>query len=76
MTTFKISSKIKLYFILDGIFYPVEIKKKSNPDSRDIKAFKALDSIGLNRGQGAVICLAEETLPINADATVIPAGYL
>ena len=60
----------------DGIFYPVEIKKKSNPDSRDIKAFKALDSIGLNRGQGAVICLSEETLPINADSTIIPAGYL
>lgn len=60
----------------DGTFYPVEIKKKSNPDSKDIRAFKVLDTLQLKRGPGAVICLANTHLPITEDVTAIPVGYL
>ena len=60
----------------DGTFYPVEIKKKSNPDSKDVRAFKVLDTLKLKRGLGAVICLASTHLPITEDVTAIPVGYL
>ena len=60
----------------DGTFYPVEIKKKSNPDSKDVRAFKVLNTLKLKRGPGAVICLANTHLPITEDVTAIPVGYL
>lgn len=60
----------------DGTFYPVEIKKKSNPDTKDIRAFKVLDGLGIKCGPGAVICLAATHLPITQDVTAIPIGYL
>ena len=40
--------------------YPIEIKKKSNPDKSDIKAFSTLESLGKEVGQGAVICLCDD----------------
>lgn len=60
----------------DGIFCPVEIKKKSNPDSKDVRTFKVLDTLKLKRGPGSVICLASTHLPITQDVTAIPVGYL
>ena len=60
----------------DGTFYPVEIKKKSNPDKKDVSAFKLLDKHGIKRGDGAVVCFSETHLPITENVTAIPVGYL
>lgn len=60
----------------DGTFYPIEIKKKSNPNTNDIKAFKAIDNLKLKCGEGAVLCLANTHLPITKNVMAIPIGYL
>lgn len=68
--------EIDLLFEQDGTFYPVEIKKKTNPDKKDISTFQILDTLKLKKGAGAVICLATEYLPITKDVMFIPVGYL
>ncbi len=56
--------------------YPIEIKKKSNPTSEDIKNFKVLDNLGKEIGQGGILCFANTHLPINKDVNAIPLFYI
>ena len=60
----------------NGKVYPIEIKKKSNPDKKDIKNFDVLQKAGLSVGEGAVICLASTHLPLSENVNIIPVSYL
>lgn len=61
----------------NGVLYPVEVKKKSNPGVGDITAFSVIESVlGKKRGHGAVVCMAQTHLPITADTDAIPVGYI
>ena len=60
----------------NGTVYPVEIKKKTNPDKCDIKNFDILKKAGLKTGNGAVVCLAPTHLPITSEVNIIPVSYL
>ena len=60
----------------NGTLYPVEIKKKSNPDKGDIKAFNVIETLKQKRGTGAVVCMAQTHLPLTGDVNIIPVGYL
>jgi len=41
-----------------------------------MRAFQALGSLGRAVGPGAVVCLCETDVPLSAEATAIPLGYL
>ena len=56
--------------------YPIEIKRKSNPDKNDIKNFDVLKKFNKEIGEGAVICLSNDELPITRDVIKIPVSYL
>ena len=60
----------------NGKVYPIEIKKKTNPDKKDIKNFDVLKKAGLQVGEGAVICLAKTYLPLTESVNIIPVFYL
>lgn len=60
----------------NGKVYPVEIKKKSNPDMKDIKNFDVLEKAGLQVGEGAVVCMAPTHLPLTRNVNIIPVFYL
>ena len=69
--------EIDLLIAKDGQLHPLEIKKKSNPDTGDISAFKVLDSIaGVSRGSGGVICPADKAMPLGPQDFIIPVGYV
>ena len=56
--------------------YPIEIKKKSNPNKNDIKNFNVLNKIGKQIADGAVLCFANTHLPITENVNSIPISYL
>ena len=56
--------------------YPIEIKKKSNPDRHDIENFKVLSSGHLQVGEGVVICSATQPYPITKDVMAVPLFYI
>ncbi len=60
----------------NGKLYPIEIKKKTNPSKDDIKNFSVLNKFNKPIGEGAVICLADDWLPITENVVRIPISYL
>lgn len=69
--------EIDLIIEENGILYPLEIKKHSDPSTRDIKAFDILNSIpNIKRGPGGVICTYNELITLKEDDKVIPILYI
>lgn len=66
--------EVDLVFYRDGKLFPVEIKKTSSPNPKDIKHFKTLSSFfpSLEIAEGGVICNAEQLLPIGQNIKIIP----
>ncbi len=65
--------EIDLLIFQDNTLFPVEIKKRTNPTPSDIKNFSLLDKIkNINNGEGGVICLANELLPLSEKHRIIP----
>ena len=78
--------EVDLYHIRDGhqkeidllihennTLYPIEIKASAEPDPKDIKNFAMLDEIkNVNLGEGGVICLAKDLLPLKGQHKIIP----
>ena len=70
-------NEIDLLIKRNGILYPIEIKKHINCDKNDISAFKQLEKINdLERGEGCVICIADDVFPITATDKAIGVRYL
>lgn len=64
--------EIDLLIIYDNVIYPIEIKKGSNPGSEAIKNFKIVEKFGMEVGNGGVICMKNDLLPIDANNNYIP----
>lgn len=64
--------EIDLLIEKDSILFPVEIKSAASIKRAWAKGFKALDHLKLQRGHGAVLCLADKILPIDEKVTVVP----
>ena len=61
----------------NGILYPIEIKKGSNPNASDADAFTILDKdIGKIRGIGAIICTGEYKLKLRENLYSLPIEYI
>ena len=60
----------------NGILYPVEIKKTDTPTKDDIGNFKILETSKLKIGEGAVVCLASNYIPLTEKVNILPINYL
>lgn len=73
----KDGKEVDLIIEQDGIFYPVEIKKTSNPNKEHITSFSALSKIkGVNVGSGGVVCMYDKCISIDKDNVSIPVSWL
>ena len=72
----KDSKEIDLLIEKDGTIYPVEFKKTASPRKEHIKNFKLLNKFNLKIGEGGLICLCENYLPMNDNIWSIPVGLL
>jgi len=68
----KDSKEIDLLWEANGTLYPLEIKKTSNPDVRLTKVFGLLEKSGKLLGNGGVVCLYDNFLPLGKGNFVIP----
>lgn len=65
------------YFVEEnGLIHPLEIKKSANPDRREVKKYELLDKTGLERGNGGIICMCEEVIPIDEKNSFIPCNLI
>jgi len=70
-------NEIDLLVKRNGVLYPIEIKKHINCDKGDIAAFRQLDKIpDMKRGEGCVVCMANDVFPITATDKAVGVRYL
>jgi predicted AAA+ superfamily ATPase len=62
--------EIDLLISQNGLFYPIEIKKTTNPRKEDIKAFDTLSQFE-KIGYGSLICLTSQIYPLTKTANAI-----
>jgi len=56
----------------NGTLYPIEIKKTSSPDRRLTNVFRLLEKSGKTVGNGGVICLRNDFVPLDGSNSAIP----
>lgn len=68
--------EIDFVFMQNQKAYPIEVKKSASPGPDSFRAFEALHRSGANVGQGAVLCLCREVLPLTREVQAVPIGVL
>ena len=70
-------SEIDLIIEEDGVLYPVEIKKGTNPTASDADAFVLLDKdLSKRRGTGAIVCMGEHKIKLRDNLYSLPIDYI
>jgi len=59
-----------------GKLYPLEIKKTAAARADDARTFGTLERLGVAVGEGAVVCLAQQSLPLTRTTWAVPVGVL
>jgi len=71
--------KVEIDLVIEeaGVLYPIEIKATSDPKRDMISSFRMMDKIaGRNRGEGVLICLSNQTLPLAENVWALPADLI
>ena len=70
--------EIDLLFYKNNTLYPIEIKKTSSPNIKDISAFKLLSNYYKNVkiGTGGIICNVKELTPLYNNNYIIPIEFI
>lgn len=66
------AKEIDLLIEGDGKLCPLEIKKTINPQQKITKVFKVIDKSPLQRGTGAILCMADRFGAFDRDNLIIP----
>ena len=68
----KDNKEIDLLWEANGTLYPLEIKKTSTPDARLTKVFGVLEKSGKIVGNGGIVCMYDDFIPLDKNNSVIP----
>lgn len=70
------TKEIDVFLEENDNIHPLEIKKSALPDRREIKKYELLDKAMLTRGDGGIICMCEEVIPIDQKNCFIPCNLI
>jgi len=68
--------EIDLIIKRENVLHPIEIKKSATPNKEMVQRFSALESLGAQKGTGALICLANESRYLTEDVITIPVDLI
>jgi predicted AAA+ superfamily ATPase len=69
-------NEIDFLFRQDQVFYPVEVKKTASPRRELAQPFNALARLKQPIGEGAILCLCQQTVPLAQDVDAVPLGII
>ena len=58
------AKEIDIFVERGGFIHPLEIKKSANPNRREIKKFDILEKASIRQGNGGIICMCDEVIPL------------
>ncbi len=70
------AKEIDVFVEENNIIHPLEIKKSASPDKREVKKYEVLDKAALTRGDGGIVCMCEEPIPIDDKNCFIPSNLI
>lgn len=70
------AKEVDVFVEENNTIHPLEIKKSSNPDKREIKKYSVIDKASLARGNGGIVCMCEQPLPIDENNCFIPSNLI
>ena len=68
--------EIDLLILHNGKIHPIEIKKNADPGSSALKHFSVLSGFQETVGEGGVICLSREIIPLDRHNRILPVSCL
>ncbi|HBC87213.1 MAG TPA: ATPase [Lentisphaeria bacterium] len=68
--------EIDLLILKDNTIYPVEIKKSATVKGEWARHFDAISRFSEEKGNGAVICMSSEEVPLRPGVMAIPVSYI
>lgn len=72
----KDTKEIDLLMESDGQLHPMEIKKTATPEKKMIRNFSVIEKSSLQRGTGAVLCLAEKLGAFDRENLIVPISLI
>ena len=70
------AKEIDIFVEENNRIHPLEIKKSASPDRREVKKFAVLQKTNVETGAGGIICMCEETIPIDIQNCFIPCNLI
>jgi len=70
------TKEIDLLIERNSMIHPLEIKKSAYPNNRDVRKFSVLEKASMQQGNGGIICLCEDVIPIDSMNCFIPCNLL
>ena len=68
--------EIDLILEQDGKLFPVEIKKMASPPKKLTRVFELIEKSPLQRGTGAILCMADKLSAFDQDNLIIPVSLI
>ena len=68
--------EIDIFVEENGVTHPLEVKKSANPDRREVRKYSVLDKPGIVRGNGGIVCMCEDPVPIDEMNSFIPCNLI
>ena len=72
----KDAREIDLLLEQDGKLFPIEIKKMAAPPKKLTKVFELIGKSPLERGTGAVLCMADQLGAFDQDNLIVPISLI
>ena len=60
----------------DGKIHPLEVKKSTNPDRKEVKKYELIDKASLERSYGGIVCMCETPYPFVELNSFIPSNLI
>lgn len=72
----KDAREIDLILERDGKLFPIEIKKMASPPKKLTKVFDLIDKSPLQRGTGAILCMADQLGAFDQNNLIVPTSLI
>lgn len=72
----KDAREIDLLLEQDGKLFPIEIKKMAAPPKKLVKVFELIDKSPLERGTGAILCMADKLSAFDQENLIVPVSLI
>lgn len=72
----KDAREIDLILERDGKLFPIEIKKMASPPKKLTKVFDLIDKSPLQRGTGAILCMADQLSAFDQNNLIVPISLI